>query len=181
MADNHTPDVRSYNMSRIKNKNTKPEEIVRKFLFSKGLRYRKNDKRLPGHPDIVLPKYKTVIFVNGCFWHGHEGCRYYVLPKSNTEFWKAKIERNRERDLDRRIKLRDMGWHVIQFWECQLKPKVREENLQGLLYTLHKIMLLNYQPKPYRVEETPMTIAAEKDLEYRKNALSLSPETDKKA
>ena len=86
-----------------------------------------NVKRLPGTPDIVLKKYRTCIFINGCFWHGHEGCRYYVLPKSNTEFWKAKIERNRERDLDRRIKLRDMGWHVIQFWECQLKPKVREE------------------------------------------------------
>ena len=109
------------------------------------------------------------------------GCRHYVLPKTNTEFWKAKIERNRERDLDRCVKLRDMGWHVIRFWECQLKPKVREENLQGLLYTLNKIMLLNYQPKTYRIEEPTMTIAAEKDMEYRKKPLSLSPKTDKKA
>ena len=179
--DVHSKEVRSYNMSRIKGKGTKPEETVRKYLFSRGFRYRKNDKRLPGKPDIVLPKYKTAIFVNGCFWHGHEGCKYYVLPKTNTEFWKTKIERNRERDLDRRIKLRDMGWHVIQFWECQLKPKVREENLQGLLYTLNKIMLLNYQSKPYRIEETVTAIAAENFLEYRKKALSLPPETDKKA
>jgi DNA mismatch endonuclease (patch repair protein) len=104
-----------------------------------------------------------------------------VLPKTNTSFSKAKIERNRERDLDRRIKLRDMGWHVIQFWECQLKPKVREENLQGLLYTLNKIMLLNYQPRPYRLEEETIGIAAEKDIAYSKKSLSLSPETDKKA
>ena len=181
MADKLTPEQRHRCMASIRSKNTKPEVIVRKFLFAHGFRFRINVKRLPGTPDIVLKKYRTCIFINGCFWHGHEGCRYYVLPKSNTEFWKAKIERNRERDLDCRIKLRDMGWHVIQFWECQLKPKVREENLQGLLYTLNKIMLLNYQPRPYQVEEPPMTIAAEKGLEYQKKALSLSPETDKKA
>ena len=104
-----------------------------------------------------------------------------MLPKTNTEFWKAKIERNRERDLDRRIKLRDMGWHVIQLWECQLKPKVREENLQGLLYTLNKIMLLNYQVKPYRLEEDSIGIAAENGIDYDGKTLSLSPETDKKA
>ena len=92
--DVHSKEIRSYNMSRIKSKNTKPEEIVRKFLFSKGFRYRKNDKSLFGHPDIVLPKYKTVIFVNGCFWHGHEDCKYFVWPKSNEEFWKKKIGSN---------------------------------------------------------------------------------------
>ena len=181
MADKMTPEQRHRCMANIRSKNTKPEVIVRKFLFAHGFRFRINVKRLPGTPDIVLKKYRTCIFINGCFWHGHEGCRYYVLPKSNTEFWKAKIERNRERDLDRRIKLRDMGWHVIQFWECQLKPKVREENLQGLLYTLNKIMLLNYQPKSYRIEEAATAIAAENVLEYRKKALSLPPETDKKA
>ena len=181
MADKMTPEQRHRCMANIRSKNTKPEVIVRKFLFAHGFRFRINVKRLPGTPDIVLKKYRTCIFINGCFWHGHEGCRYYVLPKSNTEFWKAKIERNRERDLDRRIKLRDMGWHVIQFWECQLKPKVREENLQGLLYTLNKIMLLNYQPRPYLQKEAPMNIAAENDLVYRKKALSLSPGTDKKA
>lgn len=94
MADVHTPEQRSYNMSRIRSKNTKPEELVRKFLFSQGFRYRKNDARLPGKPDIVLPKYKTVIFVNGCFWHGHEGCRYFVRPKNNAEFWEEKITGN---------------------------------------------------------------------------------------
>ena len=161
-------------MASIRSKNTKPEVIVRKFLFAHGFRFRINVKRLPGTPDIVLKKYRTCIFVNGCFWHGHEGCPYYVLPKTNSEFWKAKIERNRERDFD-------MGWHVIQFWECQLKPKVREENLQGLLYTLNKIMLLNYQSKPYRIEEAATAIAAENVLEYRKKTLSLPPETDKKA
>lgn len=98
MTDIHTPEVRSYNMSRIRGKGTKPEETVREFLFANGLRYRKNDRRLPGTPDIVLPKYKTVVFVNGCFWHGHEGCRYFVWPKSNPEFWKEKIEANIRRN-----------------------------------------------------------------------------------
>lgn len=96
--DVHDQKTRSYNMSRVKGKDTKPEEIVRKYLFSQGFRYRKNDKRLPGKPDIVLPKYKTVIFVNGCFWHKHEGCKYFVWPKSNSEFWKEKIESNIVRD-----------------------------------------------------------------------------------
>ena len=98
MSDVHSSEVRSYNMSRIRNKDTKPEELVRKYLFSKGFRYIKNDARLPGKPDIVLPKYKTVIFVNGCFWHKHEGCRYFVWPKNNAEFWKEKIEKNATRD-----------------------------------------------------------------------------------
>jgi DNA mismatch endonuclease Vsr len=97
MADVLSKEQRKYNMSRIRGKNTKPEELVRKYLFSKGLRYRKNDKRLPGQPDIVLPKYRTIVFVHGCFWHMHEGCRYFVLPATNTEFWKNKLEGNRER------------------------------------------------------------------------------------
>ena len=96
--DNHSPKVRSYNMSQIKSTNTKPEEMVRKYLFSKGLRYRKNVKTLPGKPDIVLAKYKTIIFVNGCFWHGHNGCKYFVMPKSNTNYWREKIKKNIERD-----------------------------------------------------------------------------------
>ena len=100
MADVLTPAQRSYNMSRIRGKNTKPEELVRKYLFAHGFRYRKNDPRLPGKPDIVLPKYRTVIFINGCFWHGHEGCRYFVWPKSNPEFWKEKIEANIRRDAE---------------------------------------------------------------------------------
>ena len=102
---------------------------------------------MPGTPDIVLRKYRTVIFINGCFWHGHEGCKYYVLPKTNTEFWKEKIGKNKERDLKERMQLRNMGWHVVLLWECQLKSKVREQNLKGLLYTLNKIVLENYNAK----------------------------------
>ncbi len=181
MADKMTPEQRHFCMASIRGKNTRPEILVRKFLFAHGFRFRIHVKKLPGTPDIVLLKYRTVIFVNGCFWHGHKNCSFYSKPKSNVDFWEQKIERNIKRDLENRIKLRDMGWHVIQFWECQLKPKVREENLRGLLYTLNKIMLLNYQPKPYRIEEETMTIAAENDMEYRKESLSLSPQTDKKA
>lgn len=98
MADIKSKDARSYNMSRIRGKNTKPEEIVRKYLFSRGFRYRKNDKHLPGTPDIVLPKYKTAIFINGCFWHGHEGCKYFIWPQNNAEFWHNKISTNKARD-----------------------------------------------------------------------------------
>ena len=119
--DVHDKETRSYNMSCIKGKNTKPEEIVRKYLFSQGFRYRKNDKKLPGTPDIVLPKYKTVIFVNGCFWHGHEGCRFFVVPKTNTEFWVNKIETNKQRDIRNVNDLHTLGWKVIVVWECMLK------------------------------------------------------------
>ena len=130
--DNHTKEIRSYNVSQIKSKNTKQEETVCKYLFSCGFRYRKNDKRYPGKPDIVLPKYKTVIFVNGCFWHKYEGCRYFVVPKSNTEFWMNKISRNVERDADNTKKLIDMGWKVVTVWECELKKEKREETLKEL-------------------------------------------------
>jgi DNA mismatch endonuclease (patch repair protein) len=161
MPDKLTPEQRHKCMASIKSRNTRPEVLVRKFLFAHGYRFRINVKRLPGTPDIVLKKYRTCIFVNGCFWHGHEGCKYYVMPKTNTEFWKAKIERNRARDLDRRIKLRDMGWHVIQIWECQLKPKVREEYLEGLLLTLNRILIMNYQPMIYKTEEESVGMVAE--------------------
>lgn len=138
MADVLTPKQRSYNMSRIRNKDTKPEELVRKYLFSHGFRYRKNDARLPGKPDIVLQKYKTVIFVNGCFWHKHEGCKYFVWPKNNAEFWKEKIEKNAARDQETYNILRDMGWNVIPIWECELKTKTRETTLNGLLSEIRK-------------------------------------------
>lgn len=108
-------------MSRISGKDTKPEVLVRKYLFSKGFRYRKNDVRLPGKPDIVLAKYKTVIFVNGCFWHGHEGCRYFVWPKNNAQFWRTKISGNVERDKKTYYQLNQLGWRVIVVWECELK------------------------------------------------------------
>ena len=134
--DVHDEKTRSYNMSRIKGKNTKPEEIVRKYLFSKGFRYRKNDKRLPGTPDIVLPKYKTVIFVNGCFWHGHKDCRYFVVPKTNTDFWLNKINTNIERDKRKQEALKELGWNVIVVWECELKPKVVAQTLNKLMNKL---------------------------------------------
>ncbi len=134
--DNHSPEVRSYNMSQIKSTNTKPEELVRKYLFANGLRYRKNVKTLPGKPDIVLTKYKTVIFVNGCFWHGHNGCKYFVMPKSNTSYWKEKIKHNIERDNKVHQKLSDMGWNVIIIWECDLKKETRENTLKYLYYNI---------------------------------------------
>ena len=132
MADNHSKEIRSYNMSQIRSKNTKPEEIVRKYLFSKGLRYRKNDKKLPGHPDIVLPKYKTVIFINGCFWHMHEGCPKFVLPKSNVGYWKPKLEKNKQHDIETKAVLESKGWRVLVVWECELKKDKREFKLLSL-------------------------------------------------
>ena len=123
--DSLTPEKRSWNMSRIPSKNTKPEELVRKYLFSKGFRYRKNDKRLPGKPDMVLPKYKTVIFVNGCFWHNHKDCQGSRLPKTNTAFLKNKLENNTLRDKQHYKKLTDAGWRIIIVWECSLKNKQR--------------------------------------------------------
>ena len=133
MADNHSKEARSYNMSRIRSKDTKPEEIVRKYLFAQGFRYRKNDSRYPGKPDIVLPKYKTVIFVNGCFWHKHEGCKYFVWPKSNVEFWQKKILSNVTRDEQNYLILEKQGWNVIVVWECQLKKNICESTLKDLI------------------------------------------------
>ena len=126
-------------MSRIKGRNTKPEELVRKYLFSKGFRYRKNDKRLPGSPDIVLPKYKTCIFVNGCFWHGHKGCKYFVWPQNNADFWESKIIANIERDRKKEAELNERGWKVLVIWECQLKPRTRDNTLESLIKELEAI------------------------------------------
>ena len=123
MTDVHSKEIRSYNMSRIKGKNTKPELLVRKFLFVNGFRYRLNVKTLPGKPDIVLPKYKTVIFINGCFWHGHKGCRYFVLPKTRTEWWLQKISGTQNRDHEAKTELEKLGWEVIIIWECELKKE----------------------------------------------------------
>lgn len=136
MTDVHDKATRSYNMSKIKGKNTKPETLVRKYLFSKGFRYRKNDKRFPGTPDIVLPKYKTVIFVNGCFWHKHDGCKYFVWPKNNESFWKDKIAKNVARDKRNYGLLHQMGWRVITVWECELKPEVKEKTLMNIVTEL---------------------------------------------
>lgn len=131
MADNRSKTVRSLNMSHIRSTNTKPEETVRKHLFSQGFRYRKNVKGLPGCPDIVLPKYKTVIFVNGCFWHKH-GCARFVWPATNLDYWKPKIERNVERDQLNYQLLKAQGWSVIVVWECELKKKSVAERLNKL-------------------------------------------------
>lgn len=131
MADNHSKEVRSMNMSHIRSTNSKPEEKVRKYQFARGLRYRKNDRRLPGCPDLVFPKYKTVVFVNGCFWHQHD-CGRFVWPTSNEEYWHKKITRNVERDEQNIKQLKSQGWNVITIWECQLKRAVAEDNLKKL-------------------------------------------------
>ena len=137
MSDRLTIEQRHNNMAAIKGKDTKPEILVRKFLWARGFRYRLNHPRLPGKPDIVLRKYRTCILVNGCFWHGHEGCKHYVMPKSNTQFWQNKIRRNRERDHEVLHRLAEMGWHTIVIWECELKPAVREKTLESLAFTLN--------------------------------------------
>lgn len=119
-------------MSQIKGKNTKPELLVRKFLFANGFRYRLHHRTLPGTPDIILPKYKTVVMVNGCFWHGHKGCDHFVLPKTKTEWWLNKIKTNQKRDQLTNIKLNVLGWKVITIWECELKKKKLEKRLEGV-------------------------------------------------
>ena len=132
MVDKVSKEVRSYNMSRIRSKDTTPEILVRSYLFSKGLRFRKNDKRYPGSPDIVLPKYKTMVFVHGCFWHLHDGCKYAVMPKSNVEFWEKKLYGNKERDERNKKELEELGWKVITVWECELKKDKVEQTLTRL-------------------------------------------------
>lgn len=131
--DVHSKETRSFNMSRIKGKDTKPEILVRKYLFSQGLRYRLYSKILPGKPDIVLPKYRAVIFIHGCFWHGHEGCRYFVTPKTRTEWWLNKINTNRENDRKNCELLKEMRCNVIIVWECCLKIEKQESTLNNIL------------------------------------------------
>lgn len=121
MADVHSKEVRSYNMSQIRSKNTKPEMLVRSYLHKQGYRFRLHDKKLPGKPDIVLPKYKTVIFVHGCFWHGHKNCKYFVVPKTRTKWWLEKINGNIARDKKAARELKKLGWKVINIWGCKVK------------------------------------------------------------
>ncbi|KAA8478212.1 T/G mismatch-specific endonuclease [Arcticibacter tournemirensis] len=137
MADVHSKEVRSYNMSMIRGKDTKPEILVRKFLLSKGLRYRLHDKRLSGKPDIVFPRYNTAVFIHGCFWHGHKDCKYYVIPKTRTEWWQNKIDLNKANDDKAVFKLISDGWNVIIVWECELKSNTLDETLNSLY---HKIV-----------------------------------------
>jgi DNA mismatch endonuclease (patch repair protein) len=133
MADVHPKETRSFNMSRIRSKDTKPELIVRKFLFAHGFRYKLHDRSLPGKPDLVLPKYKTVIFIHGCFWHGHEGCRFFVVPKTRTEWWLKKISTNINNDSVSVFKLRETGWKVLTIWECDLRKNTVNITLDNLL------------------------------------------------
>lgn len=182
MPDHLTPEQRYKNMAAIRAKDTKPEIVVRKFLWSHGYRYRLNYKRLPGKPDVVMRKYKTCIFVNGCFWHGHnvqtekdnslslkssECCK---IPKTNRDFWVKKITRNQERDIDVRKKLASMGWNCITIWECELNPNKRAATLESLLYTLSRIFLHDIRVRNYDVmgEELQRMVADNTDFEYGK-------------
>jgi DNA mismatch endonuclease (patch repair protein) len=133
MADVHNKETRSYNMSQIKDKDTKPEILVRKFLFAKGYRYKLYDKKLHGKPDLVFPKYKKVIFIHGCFWHGHEGCKYFVIPKTRTEWWINKINRTKEKDSLNVDTLENEGWKVKNIWECELNSHSRGSTLNKIL------------------------------------------------
>jgi len=163
---------RHANMAAIRSKDTKPELTVRQGLWKRGFRYRLNSPRLPGHPDLVLRKYRTCIFVNGCFWHGHhvdlresiENSACCKIPKTNRDFWVAKISRNKERDREEQRKLATMGWHCITVWECELKPSIREQTLDSLAFTLNHIFLQDHSiPKPYEPveDENDMLMAAE--------------------
>ena len=174
--DKLSPEQRHKNMAAIRGKDTKPEMIVRRGLWSRGFRYRLNSPKLPGHPDLVLRKYRTCIFVNGCFWHGHdvelnieilkiENSKCCKIPMTNREFWVAKIRRNQERDIEEQKRLAEMGWHCITIWECELKPSKREQTLKSLAFTLNKIWLDDHsvvgRPYPKREEEDGMLMAAE--------------------
>lgn len=138
MSDIMTPEQRSRCMSHIHSKNTKPEILVRKELFRRGYRYRINVSNLPGKPDIVLPKYKTVIFVNGCFWHGHEGCKYFVLPKTNAVFWENKIRQTQQRDASAILALHNIGWKIIVIWECELLSEMYTETIKKIIRILNQ-------------------------------------------
>lgn len=175
MTDFLTSPQRHANMAAIHGKDTKPEMMVRHWLWGHGFRYRLNHPRLPGKPDIVMRKYRTCIFVNGCFWHGHESCRYYTIPKTNTEFWVNKVKRNKERDFKVQHELAAMGWHSITIWECELKSVKREETLKSLAYTLNKIFLQDKQDKTvkqYEIPEEEPMMAAEDVLTTYKNKVT---------
>ena len=148
-------------MAAIKSKNTRPEMLVRRFLFAKGLRYRVNNRKLPGSPDIVLKKYRTVVFIDGCFWHGHEGCKYYRLPSTNADYWRHKIVMNIARDYVNNVDLKLAGWRVIRIWECEVKTVAkRTAALEGLYRKI------TGTAGGYIHEESAVTVAAEPSAPY---------------
>lgn len=169
--DSWTKKKRSAVMAKIKSQDTKPELLVRRYLYSRGYRYRKNVKSLPGSPDIVLRKYGIAIFIHGCFWHGHVVDGH--IPKTNSDFWKRKIERNQERDKENSGKLKALGWKVMTIWECQLKKKVREKTLFEVEYFINKTFLDKYRlvyPKPYtgiNMENTPGIVAEGMEIYHK--------------
>ncbi|WP_303031948.1 very short patch repair endonuclease [uncultured Duncaniella sp.] len=169
MADVMTPEQRSRCMAAIKGKDTKPEMIVRKYLFSRGLRYRVNNRKLPGSPDIVLKKYKTVVFIDGCFWHGHEGCKYYRLPKTNVDFWRHKIAMNIARDYANGVDLRLAGWKVIRVWKCAIKTKAKREETLKSLY--QEIVGTEHKPNTYESFSDNIPVAAEPSSAYGINKI----------
>lgn len=171
MSDTMTPEQRSRCMAAIHGKDTKPEVLVRKFLFAKGLRFRVCDRKLPGTPDIVLPKYKTVIFIDGCFWHGHEGCKYYQIPKTNTEFWKVKVRINKARDMRNDAALVEMGWKIIHIWECEIRSKTNRETILENLH--HRIAGNMPAPQPYTHPVSDLPLAAESEPIYDSRHLSV--------
>lgn len=175
MSDTMTPEQRSRCMAAIHSKDTKPEVLVRKFLFAKGLRFRVCNRKLPGTPDIVLPKYKTVIFIDGCFWHRHEDCKYSRLPKTNTKFWKSKIETNKARDIKNENALIAAGWNVIRLWECEIRHKAtRAELLENLYGSITGSL---QPPKPYTYPASTLPLAAEPTPLYGHYRLSIKRET----
>lgn len=180
--DKLSAEQRHANMVAIRSKDTKPELIVRRGLWARGFRYRLNHKRLPGHPDLVLRKYRTCIFVNGCFWHGHGVAMPQVnsekqivnsacckIPKTNRAFWVAKIRRNQVRDLTTQQQLARMGWHCITVWECELTAKRREQTLDSLAFTLNRIWLADHSlHRPYQIQENNgFDIAAEEEIPWK--------------
>lgn len=171
MPDRLSISQRHLCMSRIHSKNTKPELLVRRWLWSHGYRYRLNVKGVPGKPDIVMRRYRTAIFVNGCFWHGHEGCEKFKMPKTNVEFWEAKIRRNRERDCQNYQILKENGWQVLVLWECELTKKSFEATMQKVEVQLHSYYLAtishNHKVKDYiRIDEDDVPMAAEAEYDY---------------
>ncbi|MBD5389608.1 DNA mismatch endonuclease Vsr [bacterium] len=171
MPDTMTPEQRSRCMAAVHSKDTKPEVLVRKFLFAKGLRFRVCDRKLPGKPDIVLPKYKTVVFIDGCFWHGHEGCKYYRQPHTRTDFWQSKINTNKLRDRRNDTDLTNAGWRVIRLWECEIRNKSSQA---AALDTLYRHIVGQTSPVPYIQSSNPMPIAAEPRSTFSPKAYRLS-------